>query len=156
MGARGDLGQGPRGEATGTLDDHRGRPPAGGLEREPVLRVAGGGPELASPLDGPVAAVPQIDQRVPRTRGAEPVDDTAELVEVTELDRPADRIRYGGPLRIPVHRPQGRTAPRGAGPPSATGEGPGPAGVPRVTRFGAPIARFEGDDRRSDEGEPYA
>ena len=83
----------PGGEATGPLDQHgRGVTPRR-LEREPVLGVAGRGPELVAALVRSPAGVAKGEQRVPVALGAEPFDGPQQLVEVAGGERLPDRGR---------------------------------------------------------------
>ncbi len=84
-------GSGPEREAARALDDDPCRPLPRSLEREAVLGERRGGPELLAPLERPSASIAQLDEAVPVTRGAQPVDRAHELVEVTLLDEALER-----------------------------------------------------------------
>ena len=84
--ARRHLGQRPESEPPRPFGQHAGRPLPRRFEREAVLRQRRRWPQLLSPLQGPAAAVAELDEPVPIPRRAELIDRAHELVEIALLD----------------------------------------------------------------------
>ena len=92
--ARRDLGDRTEREPARVFGDGQRRELRRGVEREPILGVTRGRPQLPAGLEGTAGAITQRHQRIPVTGGTKRVDEPQQLVEIVGVDRGADRVGH--------------------------------------------------------------